>query len=353
VLVLALLPSLVSAAAMSVALGIDRRWGEPAARVHPVVGMGRLLSWAGPRLWGRAAWSARLGGALAWWLGAALCVALAFLLQHGVMRAVHQGVDLLRLAMGTPRAGQGGVEGAWMLTELAAQALLLGALLKPLLAWRMLRDEVGAVEAALQSSLPAGRERLAWLVSRDVQVLDEGQVRESAIETLAENLNDSVVAPLCWFALAGLPGAALYRWANTADAMWGYRDHRRWMGAWAARADDVLSWVPARLTAGGLCLAAWRWPGPGPLRREARRTPSPNGGWPMGAMALLLGVRLGKPGAYCLNSGAPVPAREATVLALRWSGRAVWWVLGMLVLLRAAPVLVGGLGAGLSTGAGG
>jgi adenosylcobinamide-phosphate synthase len=80
------------------------------------------------------------------------------------------------------------------------------------------------------------------------------QVRESAIESLAENLNDSVVAPLFWFALLGLPGAALYRFANTADAMWGYPGMRggrywQWAGKWAARADDVLSWLPARITA--------------------------------------------------------------------------------------------------------
>src|SRR5690606_3824928 len=129
------------------------------------------------------------------------------------------------------------------------QALALGLLLKPMFSWRMLRDEVHAVEQALGESLAAGRARLAWLVSRDVSALDASQVRESAIESLAENLNDSVVAPLFWFAVAGLPGAALYRFANTADAMWGYRGERHgrdwtWAGKWAARADDLLSWLP-------------------------------------------------------------------------------------------------------------
>ncbi|WP_143760170.1 CobD/CbiB family cobalamin biosynthesis protein, partial [Colwellia marinimaniae] len=88
----------------------------------------------------------------------------------------------------------------------------------------------------------------------DVQPLDATAVRESAIESLAENLSDSVIAPLFWFVLLGLPGAALYRFANTADAMWGYPGMRggrywQWAGKWAARADDVLSWLPARLTA--------------------------------------------------------------------------------------------------------
>ena len=154
-----------------------------------------------------------------------------------------------------------------------------------------------AVEAALRESLDAGRARLSRLVSRDTSALTETEVREAAIETLAENLNDSVIAPLFWFAIAGLPGAAVYRFANTADAMWGYRDEREWSGKWAARADDMLSWLPARLTA--LVLLPPSLPA---LVREARRTPSPNSGWPMAAMALRLGLRLGKPGVYVLHA---------------------------------------------------
>jgi adenosylcobinamide-phosphate synthase len=150
-------------------------------------------------------------------------------------------------------------------------------------------------------------------------------VRESAIESLAENLNDSLVAPLFWFVLLGLPGAAVYRFANTADAMWGYRGERNgrdwtWFGKWAARADDVLSWLPARLTALLLALAALQWP-PG-VAREARRTPSPNSGWPMAAMALLLGVRLAKPEVYALNAeGRPAEAAD-TNRAAQLGGRA-------------------------------
>jgi adenosylcobinamide-phosphate synthase len=152
-------------------------------------------------------------------------------------------------------------------------------------------------------------------------------VRETALETLAENLNDSVVAPLFWFAVAGLPGAALYRFANTADAMWGYPGHRAgrcwtWAGKWTARADDALSWVPARLTAMVLILAAGRLWMPG-LRSEAVRTPSPNGGWPMGALALLLGVRLGKPDVYVLNAAGRAVLPQDIPLACDWSRRAL------------------------------
>jgi adenosylcobinamide-phosphate synthase len=187
---------------------------------------------------------------------------------------------------------------------------LLGLLLKPLLAWAMLKNEVRAVEAALGQSLAAGRERLSWLVSRDVSALTEAQVRESAIESLAENLNDSVVAPIFWFVLLGLPGAALYRFANTADAMWGYKgvykgQNWEWAGKWAARFDDVLNWLPARLT--GLLLALLCQVPLRQLRVQAALTPSINSGWPMAAMALALNIRLGKPGVYTLNAAGLAP----------------------------------------------
>jgi len=259
--------------AIGVALLVDRL-GEPPAWMHPVVAMGRYLGWF--RLSRLPAPVAFVGGALAWLLGAALVAFLSLWLAGWVLIALQPATSLPRLV---------------------AAALLFGVLLKPLLAWRMLADEASAVEAALAQSLEAGRERLSRLVSRDTSALSETEVREAAIETLAENLNDSVIAPLFWFALFGLPGAAVYRFANTADAMWGYRDEREWSGKWAARADDVLSWLPARLTA--LLLLP---PSLGGLLREARRTPSPNSGWPMAAMALRLGRRLAKPGVYTLHA---------------------------------------------------
>ena len=212
-----------------------------------------------------------------------------------------------------------------------------------MLAWRMLRGEVLAVEDALAQSLDAGRERLSWLVSRDVQGLDAAAVRESAIESLAENLSDSVIAPLFWFVLLGLPGAALYRFANTADAMWGYPGMRggrywQWAGKWAARADDVLSWLPARITA----VLLWgvsrgsgaRWTD---LRAQSRLTPSPNGGWPMGAMALALGVRLSKPGVYVLNAPGRAPQAADTQRAVHLASKTL---LALVVLAVTALLLI-------------
>ncbi|UDF35420.1 UNVERIFIED_ORG: adenosylcobinamide-phosphate synthase CbiB [Shinella sp. XGS7] len=294
--------------AMLLALLVDRLFGEPPARLHPVVGMGQYLGFFGPRLTALPPGPAFIGGALAWLLGALLSAALALSLEMALMQALR------------PWAG---------LPGLLLCALALGLLLKPLLAWRMLAEEVQAVEAALQESLEAGRARLARLVSRDTRALSAAEVREAAIETLAENLNDSVVAPLFWFALAGLPGAALYRFANTADAMWGYRDQREWSGKFAARADDVLSWLPARLT-GLLMIPLWQLPR---LLREAGRTPSPNSGWPMAAMALTLGLSLGKPGVYRLNEAGSPPEPAHMAQALRRARLTLWRCSGLLVLL--------------------
>lgn len=288
------------ACALPLAWGVDALFGEPPNRWHPVAWLGNLLGPCGRELcYWRPRW-AFIGGALAWCAVAVALAAGAWWLQQALL--------------GQP---------AW------AAVLALALLLKPCFAWRLLHDEVAAVEAALQTEgLEAGRQRLARLVSRDVSALSETEVRESAIETLAENLNDSVIAPLGWFVLLGLPGAVVYRFANTADAMWGYRGNYEWAGKWAARADDVLSWWPARLSAWLLA------PGLGPrgwwrLCGEAARTPSPNGGWPMGAMALRLGVRLSKPGVYELNPQGRAPDEHDLRLALRHARRAAWGMAGL------------------------
>ncbi|RYF39986.1 MAG: cobalamin biosynthesis protein CobD, partial [Comamonadaceae bacterium] len=242
------------------------------------------------------------------------------------------------------------------LLKVLVTASVMAALLKCLLSWRMLQSEVAAVEAALGQSLEAGRQRLSWLVSRDTAQLSASEVRESAIESLAENLNDSVVAPIFWFALLGLPGAAVYRFANTADAMWGYpgvyRGHDwQWAGKWAARADDVLSWVPARLTAVLLAVGS-RGRAMASLRSEAGKTPSPNSGWPMAAMALALGVRLCKPGVYTLHPGGRAPQPADTASAQQRAGAALRLLVWMVLLTLLVAMLAGWLLAGLAcTGA--
>ncbi len=317
------LTALVFAVALVVALLVDRTLGEPPVRLHPVVWMGHYLNWAASRMHPnpspdvqdlKAFWLA----ALYWCGGSAMVLIVACALQWAVLQL------------------------PWYVA-----APLLGVALKPMLAWAMLRREVQAVEDALAESLHAGRERLSWLVSRDTTLLSESEVRESAIESLAENLNDSVVAPIFWFVLFGLPGAAVYRFANTADAMWGYRGLRNgvnweWAGKWAAWVDDVLSWVPARLTglllalaAGGIQLKV--------LRREARKTPSPNSGWPMAAMALALNIRLGKPGTYTLHAAGKPPRAVDTVTAQKYASKVVLWQCGIAMIAILLIASTGGM----------
>lgn len=297
---------LALAGAVLLALAIDHHFGEPPTPLHPVVWMGRALEGAAVHIAPSAPTptgkdrKAFWGGALVWCgLGG-----LIFLASYALQ--------------------------TWLLATLPAwaAALGLGVCLKPLFAWRMLRSEVQAVETALAQSLSAGRERLSWLVSRETDGLEAVAVRESAIETLAENLNDSVIAPIFWFLLWGLPGAALYRFANTADAMWGYPAMRggrywQWAGKWAARADDGLSWIPARITAGLLwslspCKVPW-----GVVREQAQRTPSPNSGWPMAAMALALNVRLSKPHVYTLHPEGQAAQPQDVARALQLAAHTV------------------------------
>ena len=294
--------------ALPLAFALDLAFGEPRSALHPVAWLGQLLTPIGRVLRERTPAIACIGGALAWLALAAALGTGAWALQV-VLREVSPW-------LGVP---------------------LLALLLKPTFAWRMLRDEVRAVDAALAQGLTPGRAQLARIVSRDVTVLDADAVRETAIESLAENLNDSLVAPLFWFAVAGLPGAVVYRLANTLDAMWGYRGHWEWAGKFSAHADDALSWLPARLTA-LLLRPAWRWHSWARLRGEACRTPSPNGGWPMGAMALRLGVRLRKPGVYTLNATAPSPASADIARALRIASGAAWAAVGLMTLATLTPL---------------
>ena len=298
--------------ALALAMWIDHRFGEPPAVFHPVVWMGKYLQVCGRVTVHCPPMLAFVLGAIAWCVGAVVVGALAWSLQALAFR---QFAYLI-----TAPATQGGLFAVLLFA-------LMAWLLKAMLSWRMLREEVAAVEDALQRSLDAGRQRLAMLVSRDTTLLSESEVRESAIESLAENLNDSVVAPIFWFVLFGLPGAAVYRFANTADAMWGYPGLRhgvdwKWAGKWAARADDVLSWLPARITALLLWLVARRFK-LRTLADEARKTPSPNSGWPMAAMALALGVRLRKPGVYVLHAAGRSPQAQDIALAQKYASKVV------------------------------
>jgi adenosylcobinamide-phosphate synthase len=181
----------------------------------------------------------------------------------------------------------------------------IAVLASSLLAQRSLHDHVDAVAAALDQSLDRGRHAVSMIVGRDTKDLDESSVCRAAIESLAESFSDGVVAPMFWLALAGLPGGIAYKAINTADSMIGHKTEKYIDFGWAAaRTDDVLNWIPARLSVLWLVLAAVLVPGTSPwralvvARRDARLHDSPNAGWPEAAMAGALGVQLMGPRSY-------------------------------------------------------
>lgn len=174
--------------------------------------------------------------------------------------------------------------------------LILAAIL---LAQRSLVDHVRAVGDGLRLSLGDGRLMVARIVSRDTAQMDQSAVARSAIESGAENLSDGVIAPAFWFLIGGLPGLLVYKVVNTADSMIGYRSEKYLHFGWAAaRLDDVLNWVPARITATLIAAShagLFHWQA---IKADARLHRSPNAGWPEAAMARALGISLAGPRAY-------------------------------------------------------
>jgi adenosylcobinamide-phosphate synthase len=203
------------------------------------------------------------------------------------------------------------LKGVTAMALLGAGAALLGAGLSSLgpvvevgvsailLAQKSLVQHVAAVATGLRAGLAQGRAAVALIVSRDTAAMDESAVARAAIESAAENLSDGVIAPAFWFAVAGLPGLLLYKITNTADSMVGYRTPRHARFGWAAaRLDDLLNLVPARLTALLIALASGRVRALRAIREDARLHRSPNAGWPEAAMARALGVALSGPRVY-------------------------------------------------------
>lgn len=259
-------PLLVLAAA-----GVDAAFGYPDRlhrRVpHPVVWAGVAISGL-ERSWNRAAWPS-------------------------LVRRLLGVATLVIVASAAALLG-------WLPTRAPAPfdivlVILLGSVG---LAQRSLYDHVVAVARPLAAGdLDAARAAVGRIVGRDVATLDEAGVAGAALESLAESFNDGVMAPMFWFALGGLPGLCVYKVVNTADSVIGHREPRWAAFGWAAaRTDDVMNLIPARLAGLVLSLA-----GRGGLRtmwRDAGKHASPNAGWPEAAMAGALGVRLGGPVSY-------------------------------------------------------
>lgn len=188
----------------------------------------------------------------------------------------------------------------YLLRSLAAGFVLEGLLATSLIAQRSLRDHVKAVIEGLDWSLEHGRIAVSMIVGRDSAQLDESGIARAALESLAENTSDGVVAPILWLALFGLPGVAVYKMVNTADSMIGHRSERYRQFGWAsARLDDLLNLPASRLT--GLIFAMVsrrRSEALSTMLRDAARHASPNAGWPEAALAGALGIRLGGPRSY-------------------------------------------------------
>ncbi len=300
------------------ALALDLTLGDPPNRFHPLMLMGRWLNW------GRKSAPARRR----FWFGAGWIVAGIALFSLPFLKL---GARSEKLKAETPQAGR-----RWFLV--GGPLLLPAFLLKPVLAYRNLRRAVAEIRQALVvDDLPEARRLLSWhLVSRDTDHLNQAEVAGATIESLAENITDSLVAPLLAYALGGLPAAWAYRFVNTADAMWGYRTPEfEQLGKFPARLDDVLNWLPARLT-GWLLVAAAGLAGEDPagsartMLAQHSRTTSLNAGWTMSAMAGALGVTLNKRGVYDLVGGRLEPEASTIGRAQRVADITVW--LGLIVL---------------------
>jgi adenosylcobinamide-phosphate synthase len=290
------------------ALTLDVLFGDPPNRFHPAAWMGSLIGGAARRRpYGNPKREFAYGAAIV--LGGGMLVATLGELAQRLFRRLPQPLS-------------------W---------LVQAAVLKTTFALHGLDRAAGEVQRALESGdLPEARRTASWsLVSRDTSQLDESLTVAAAIESTAENLCDGVVAPLFYYALGGLPLALVYRFVNTADSMLGYHSEElEWLGKAAARTDDLLNLAPARLS-GALIAAAAPLIGSDPaaawrvMRRDARRTQSPNAGYPMSAMAGALGVELEKLDHYRLGDGGRKPTAEDLCRARR----TLWVAAGLAALL--------------------
>lgn len=254
------------ASLLLVALLLDATFGEPRwlwSRIpHPAVLMGRAVGWLDLRF------------------------------NHGETRFQTGLLGFSFLAISAFVIG-------WVLATFPGGTIFEVLLAAVLIAQKSLVTHVKAVADALRLSTGDGRLAVAQIVGRDTSEMDNPAIARAAIESAAENLSDGVVAPVFWFLIAGLPGLMLYKLTNTADSMIGYLTPKyAEFGKAAARFDDVLNWVPARLTALLIAMVflrpdAWKM-----ITRGAPLHRSPNAGWPEAAMACVLGVALSGPRSY-------------------------------------------------------
>lgn len=249
---------------------LDLLIGDPASLPHPIVYYGKWIA-AGERHLNKNKHRLAKGAAFS------ICsIILAFLVPAIILNYVHNWSSIAYMLLGS-------------------------ILLCYCLAGTTLIKEVCQVFFALNESLEKGRKQVARIVGRDTQNLTEQEVRKAALETLAENLSDGVIAPLFWFLLLGVPGALMYKMVNTLDSMIGYQNAKyKDFGCWAARIDDAFNYIPARLTALFMALVSGKKLKPlfQFILKYSRCHASPNSGWPEAALAGILDCRFGGPHNY-------------------------------------------------------
>jgi adenosylcobinamide-phosphate synthase len=246
----------------------DRLFGDPSSLPHPIVGFGKIISW-GEKILNKGSAKQLKGALFSVMLLLSSFFGLFFLLKG--LTCLHSGLTL------------------------AFSSLIVFYCL----AGKTLADEVRQVFIALESSTEEGRKQVARIVGRDTASLSPLQIRTAALETLSENLSDGVVAPLFWYMLLGAPGMLAYKMGNTLDSMIGYKNEQyRQFGCWAARIDDVLNYVPARLTAVLMLFVSKRLDLFPFLKTYGKQHASPNSGYPEAALAGILNCRFGGPNSY-------------------------------------------------------
>lgn len=247
---------------------LDKFLGDPLWLPHPVVGFGKLIARCERR--GNQGVHRKRNGALT----AVGLILLVFFVSWGLL----EGANRIH---------------PWLKVILSVVAVFY------CLAGKTLIDEVRRVFEAADISLEAGRKQVSRIVGRDTSALSDQEVRTAALETLAENLSDGVIAPLFWYFLLGVPGMLAYKMVNTLDSMIGYRNSRyKDFGCWAARIDDVANYLPARLTALLMVLVSGRWSLLKFVAHYGRMHASPNSGYPEAALAGILNCRFGGPHEY-------------------------------------------------------
>jgi cobalamin biosynthesis protein CobD len=247
----------------------DSLIGDPAFPPHPVVGFGKLISFGEKRL------NNGNGRVLKGALLSVILIILAYFICYEIIEISDSLSPILSIIIST-------------------------ILVFYCLAGKTLRKEVSMVFKASNESLDKARKQVSRIVGRDTSELSIDNIRRAALETLAENLSDGVIAPLFYFLVLGVPGMVAYKMINTLDSMIGYKNERYYQfGRWAAKIDDVANFIPARITAVLILLSQGMPEGSFSfVRKYGRKHSSPNSGYPEAALAAILDCRFGGPNKY-------------------------------------------------------